>query len=525
MSAELIINGDFFETRVALVENGQVAEFYIERSSDLGIGGNIYKGRVVRVLPGMQAAFVDINLEKAAFLYVSDIHHPMGEIEQLLLNSCEGSGESEPSEEPAEPSEQEFNDVCYLQKHLVDIPIEDRLQEGQEILVQVAKEPIGNKGARITTHITLPGRHLVFMPTMDHVGVSRRIENEKERKRLREIMCAIKPPRCGFIVRTAADGVEPEKLEAEMNFLMKLWENIQRRAEQAPVPSLIYQELNVTLRAVRDLFTKEIDRLIIDSESEYRNILTFTETFMPSLKSAVELYQGEEPIFDAYGIEMEVQRALSRKIWLKSGGYIVIERTEALTAIDVNTGRYVGKRNLEETILKTNLEAVKEIAYQLRLRNIGGIIIIDFIDMEKESSREKVCNALKEAMRKDKSKTNILNMSDLGLIEMTRKRTKESIGQVLCEPCFYCDGEGYLKSKQTVCYEILRELERDRKDLFGQNINVTMHPEVAACFYDEERVHLEKVEERLHSCIVVKGDSAFHLDQFEITVLDLQGEG
>ena len=317
-------------------------------------------------------------------------------------------------------------------------------------------------------------------------------------------------------MRTAAEGAEPEKLQAEMEFLVKLWQNIQRKAENAPVPSLVNQELDITLRAVRDLFTKEVDRLVIDSETEYRRILNFIETFMPSLTQAVELYEGEESIFDAYGIEMEVQRALSKKIWLKSGGYIVIEMTEALTAVDVNTGRYVGKRNLEETILKTNLEAVKEIAYQLRLRNIGGIIIIDFIDMEKESNRDKVFNALKDAMKKDKSKTNILRMSELGLIEMTRKRTKESIGRVLCEPCFYCDGEGHLKSKQTVCYELLRELERERADYFGKNVLITVHPEVAARFCDEERGPLERVEERLHARITVKGEPSFHLEQYEI---------
>jgi ribonuclease G len=326
-----------------------------------------------------------------------------------------------------------------------------------------------------------------------------------------------KAPTCGFIVRTAAENAEPEKLEAEVDFLLKLWQNIQRRADQASATSLVYQELDVTLRAVRDLFTKEVDRLVIDSESEYRKVLNFTETFLPSLQTAVELYDGDEPIFDAYGIEMEIQRALSKKIWLKSGGYIVIEMTEALTAIDVNTGRYVGKRNLEETILKTNLEAVKEIAYQLRLRNIGGIIIIDFIDMEKESNREKVFNALKEATRKDKSKTNILRMSELGLIEMTRKRTKESIGRLLCESCFYCEGEGHLKSKQTVCYEILRELERERSDLFGRNIMVMVHPDVAARFYDEERGPLERVEERLHARIMIKGETSLHLEQYEIS--------
>jgi len=520
MSAELIINSSSFETRVALVENGQVAELYVERASDRGIGGNIYLGRVVRVLPGMQAAFVDINLEEAAFLYVTDIYHPMTDIEQVLLSACEVEGVEENAEKPVEPIGGEVDEAFEANRNHISVPIEDRLQEGQELLVQVAKEPIGHKGARITTHITLPGRHLVFMPTMDHVGVSRRIENEVERKRLREIMCAIKPSHCGFIVRTAAEGGDQEKLEAEVEFLSKLWQNIQRRSENAPVPSLVYQELDITLRAVRDLLTKEVDRLVIDSETEYRKILHFTENFMPSLRNAVERYEGDEPIFDAYGIEMEIQRALSKKIWLKSGGYIVIEMTEALTAIDVNTGRYVGKRNLEETILKTNLEAVKEIAYQLRLRNIGGIIIIDFIDMEKETNREKVFNALKDAMHKDKSKTNILHMSELGLIEMTRKRTKESIGQLLCEPCFYCEGEAYLKSRQTICYEILRELERERRELFGGNVVVMAHPEVAGRFCDEERGPLERVEEYLQARITVKGEPGFHLEQYEIAPLE-----
>ncbi|MFZ2446893.1 MAG: Rne/Rng family ribonuclease [Syntrophobacteraceae bacterium] len=522
MSAELIINSSPFETRVALVENGQVAELYVERSSDRGIGGNIYKGRVVRVLPGMQAAFVDIDLDKAAFLYVSDIHPPMGEIEQLMLSSCETEEEEGPEEPGESADENGYNEVLDLRRAYSNIPIEDRLQEGQDILVQVAKEPIGSKGARITTHITLPGRHLVFMPTMDHVGVSRRIEDEDERKRLREIMCDLKPNRCGFIVRTAAEWADREKLRSEADFVVKLWQSIQRRGENAPVPSVIYQELDITLRAVRDLFTKEVDRLVIDSEAEYRKILNFTETFMPSLQSAVELYEGDEPIFDAYGIEMEIQRALSKKIWLKSGGYIVIETTEALTAIDVNTGRYVGKRNLEETILKTNLEAVKEIAYQLRLRNIGGIIIIDFIDMEKEANREKVWNALRDATYKDKSKANILHMSELGLIEMTRKRTKESIGQVLCEPCSYCDGEGLLKSRQTVCYEILRDLERQRKEFFGRDILVLAHTEVVARFCDEERAPLERVEEKMHARIEVKADPNLHLEQYEITTMEAE---
>ncbi len=521
MSAELIINSNAFETRVALVENGQVAELYIERSSDKGISGNIYKGRVVRVLPGMQAAFVDIGLDKAAFLYVSDVYQPMGEIEQLLVSSPVDDNGDNRAGEAIEECGDEFNETGF-HRTFNSTPIEDRLQEGQEILVQVAKEPIGSKGARITTHITLPGRNLVFMPTMDRVGVSRRIEDEEERKRLRDIMCEIKPPHCGFIVRTAAEGAEGEKLRSESDFVARLWQTIQRRSESAPAPCLIYQELDITLRAVRDLFTKEVDKLVVDSGSEYRKILNFTETFMPSLCREVELYEGEEPIFDAYGIEMEIQRALSKKIWLKSGGYIVIESTEALTAIDVNTGRYVGKRNLEETILKTNLEAVKEIAYQLRLRNLGGIIIIDFIDMEKEANRERVWNGLRAATYKDKSKSNILRMSDLGLIEMTRKRTKESIGHILCEPCFYCDGEGHLKSKQTVCYEILRELERQRDDFYGRNVLVMTHPEVAAMFCDEERAALERVEEIMHALISVKADPELHLENYDIALLEVE---
>jgi ribonuclease G len=351
---------------------------------------------------------------------------------------------------------------------------------------------------------------------MDHVGISRRIEDENERFRLRELLLQIKPGKYGFIARTAAEGAESDKIKAEMDFMLRLWQTIQKNSEHSQVPSVLYQELDIILRAVRDLFTQEVDKLIIDSKEEYEKILKFVETFLPSLKASVKLYEGSEPVCDAYGIEMELQRALGKKVWLKSGGYIVIEMTEALTAIDVNTGRYVGKRNLEETILKTNLEAVKEIAYQLRLRNIGGIIIIDFIDMEKQSNREKVFNILSEALRKDKSKTNILKMSELGLIEMTRKRTKESINRGLREPCFYCDGEGYLKSKVTMCYEIFRDIERDHEALFGRSVMVTAHPEVAHLLYDEERHRLEILEKNLQARITVKADQNHHLEQYDI---------
>ncbi len=506
MHSELIINAASYETRIALLENGHVVELFIERHTDKTIAGNIYNGRVVKVLPGMQSAFVDIGLPKAAFLYVGDVCINHDQIVENFVYPRENN------------LEEDANNV--ETKLIPDIPIEERLQEGQELLVQIAKEPLGNKGARVTTHITIPGRNLVLMPMVRHVGVSRRIEDQEEREKLREIMQSIKPAEYGFIVRTAAEGAQVDKLSAEMDFLIKVWEDIKKKAENAPVPALIHKELDITLRAVRDLFTREVERLVVDSEKEYQKIIQFIESFMPSLKYSVELYQGSQPIFEAYGIEMEIQRALNKKVWLKSGGYIVIENTEALTAIDVNTGRYVGQRNVEETILKTNLEAIKEIACQLRLRNIGGIIIIDFIDMEKTSDRERVFETLTEIFKKDRSKTKVLRMSEFGLVEMTRQRTRENISRILQEPCPYCDGSGLVKSKQTVCYEILRAMERDKKELFGRDILVKAHPDVIALFYDEERSAFEEAEERLHARIYLKGDSSFHQEQFEIVPFD-----
>lgn len=503
MGNEILINVNSGETRVALLENGVLVELYLERRSEQGITGNIYKGRVVRVLPGMQAAFVDIGLEKAAFLYVADVHQDFEELE-LLMRAREEDGDG----------------FLMAEDEMINLDtpfqIEDLLHEGQEILVQVSKEPLGSKGARITSHISLPGRHLVLMPMVDQVGVSRRIENEAERRRLREIVQNIKPPGFGLIVRTASEGKGEAELRQDLDFLLKMWANIQKRKATSPVPSLIHKDLDITLRAIRDLFTQDVERAIIDSEEEYRKILDFCDTFMPQLKSSIELYDKEEPLFDYFGIEMEISRALGRKVWLKSGGYIVIDMTEALTVIDVNTGRYVGKRNLEDTILRTNLEAVKEIAYQLRLRNIGGIIIIDFIDMEKESSREKVFQALQEALKKDKSKTNILKISELGLVEMTRKRTRESLGRILSERCFYCDGRGYLKSRATICHEILREIQRDIRDLPGNNILVNVHPNVANFMYDEARMEIERLEKRYQKRIIINSKNDYHLEQFEI---------
>jgi len=450
----------------------------------------------------MQAAFVDIGLEKAAFLYVADVFDAIEEYENLM-----DGGKKEDHHDDG--SNQEFK---------VLHPIEDLLQEGQELLVQVSKEPIGTKGARITSHISLPGRHVVYMPTVDHVGISRRIEDEEERERLREIVDRVRQPGCGFIVRTASEGKSEDDLRADMQYLAKVWAAIVSTKEKATAPSLIHADLDVVQKVVRDIVTDDVNRIVIDSKPDHDRIVQFISTFMPKMKSSIELYDEEEPIFDQYGLEVEISRALGRKVWLKSGGYIIIEQTEALTAIDVNTGRFVGKHNLEDTILKTNLEAVKEIAYQLRLRNIGGIIIIDFIDMEKEVNREKVYAALEDALKSDKSKTNILKISELGLVEMTRKRVRESIGRMMCEPCPYCEGRGYVKSKTTICHEIFRELRREMLDIRGTKVLLSVHPQVADLLYDEERRGLEELEKKFKKRVTVRAKPGFHQEQFEVVI-------
>jgi ribonuclease G len=509
MAHELIINARPHETRVALVENGVVVELHIERKTGQELMGNIYRGRVVRVLPGMQAAFVDIGLERSAFLYVTEVHQDFLDLEQIMLRNSADNSEDHSAEDAAEE--------LHPSRSPIPLNIEDLLHEGQDMMVQIAKEPIGTKGARLTSHISLPGRHLVLMPNVDHVGVSRRIEDPVERERLRSLAQAIRPPRLGVIVRTASEGADKGKLKSEMDFLLKLWAGIQERMTKASGTSLLYKDLGICLRSVRDLFTREVDRLVIDSGEEHNKVMEFIETFAPSLKHSVEFYEGDDPIFDFYGIEMEISRALEKKIWLKSGGYIVIELTEALTAIDVNTGSYVGVRNLEETILKTNLEAVKEIAYQLRLRNLGGLIVIDFIDMEKKINRERVFTALRESLSKDKAKTHILKMSELGLIEMTRKRTRENLNRLLSEPCFYCDGRGSLKSKKTICCEVLRDIERETNVLTnGGDILVNVHPEIAHVLKEEEQESIMDLQRRINRRITISEKDGLHLEQYEV---------
>lgn len=483
---ELIINRTFGETRVSRLENGSVAEFYAERTHEADIVGNIYKGRVVRVLPGMQAAFVDIGLARTAFLHVSDF---LG-AEDLAEGIVEAARKS---------------------------PIQDILKEGREILVQAAKEPIGTKGARLTSFVSLPGRYLVYMPTVDHIGVSRRIEDAKERGRLREIVEKFKPKDAGFIIRTASEGVSLKELKSDINYLTKLWSEIEDRSKKIKAPALVHSEFDVVLRVVRDMFTADIERLVVDSKNDFDRIRRFVEKFMPNVKSKVEYYGGNEPIFDKYGIEVEITRALGQKVWLKSGGYIIVEQTEALTAIDVNTGKFVGKRDLEDTILRTNLEAVREIVYQLKLRNIGGIIVIDFIDMNKHLNRAKVFSALKDALKLDRTRTTITKISELGLVEMTRKRTRDDLRNMLTDPCPYCDGKGYLKSPTTVCYEIFRDIIREAGRSKSKQIMVHANPAVTNVLYNEERRFVEDLEKIIKKTIVIKELSEYHLEQFELS--------
>jgi ribonuclease G len=610
MSSILVINAAGRETRVALIENGQIAEFYLERKKDKGIVGNIYKGRVTRVLPGMQAAFVDIGLERAAFLYVTDVFYdpdfsrsqfeltegehedppevpeiadhpesvappllgPDGETEQDPAEITTGEGTSageaapvdlslsappnalaqEPSpveeDRPAEavptagappppiqaPAQEvrserrtrergRFGREDRLRNRHEDRPknrkparIEQLLKLGQEVLVQVSKDPIGTKGARLTSHISIPGRHLVFMPTVDHIGISRRISNEKERRRLREIVDRLRPPGTGFIVRTVAENVPQQKLESDIRFLISVWNECVRRNEKNANPGLLYPDLDLILRATRDLFAQDVEKLVVDDREEYERVLEFITTQDPALRERVLLHDGDEPIFDAYGIEQEVSRAVQRKVWLRSGGYLIIDQAEALTAIDVNSGRYVGKKSLEETITRINVEAAREIAYQLRLRNIGGIIICDFIDMEKSINRDKVFKTLQEALGRDKAKTNVLRISELGLVEMTRKRVRESLGRILHEDCPVCEGRGFVKTGTTVCYEIFRYIRREAPNFKEPVLVVNCSPEVARLLQAEERDELRHLMDRFNKSIQAKPQQAYHRDQFDI---------
>lgn len=505
---KIICNVTSGETRVALLENRILTELFVERKTDLGIVGNIYKGRVTKVLPGMQVAFVDMGLPRAGFLYVSDIDRFSTQMMSGLA-----PGEDSPVTEDDVELEAETQSVR-TQK------IENLLHEGQELMVQVSKEPMGAKGARITSYITLPGRYLVMMPGANQVGVSRRIESETEKKRLREIVRKLKKNGCGYIIRTAAGEKDEEEVQKDIDFLDKLWKSVTERYETAQAPSLIHRDLNIIQRALRDLFTSDISEMVIDSAAEHEDAIAFCRSYLPGLAEKISMYDGVEPLFDVYNLEVEIERALNRKVWLKSGGYIVIDQTEALTAIDVNTGKFVGKNDQEETILRTNLEAVREIVYQLRLRNIGGLIIIDFIDMEKEESKEKVYSALNQALKGDRSRSNILKISELGLVEMTRKRARESLMRTLTTTCPYCDGRGVVKSSLTKLYEVYRDIRRvaARRQKDERLITITVPPGVADLMFEEESSYLDKLEKELKIKIAINPDENLSQEDYEVSL-------
>lgn len=493
LETEILIDANPYEIRVAMLEAGRLVEFYAERARDRGITGNVYKGKIVRVLPGMQSAFIEVGHDRTAFLHVTDIRDELEEDAEDDEREHGGKGHS-----GAPPATR----------------IQDLIKEGQELMVQVAKEPIGTKGARVTSYISLPGRYLVFMPTYDKVAVSRRISSDRERRRLKDIVHELRPPGTGFIVRTVCEGMTSEDVKADMDYLLKLWNLIQRTREKAPTPSLLYKELDLTLRTIRDTFSSGVTRLLISPREEYDRAMKFVQEFMPHLAGRLAIYEGKEDIFDAHGIEIELASTLERKVWLRSGGHIIIDQLEALTAVDVNTGKYVGKKSSEETILKTNLEAIKEIVYQLRLRNIGGIIVIDFIDMDKGANREKVYNELKEALKADKARTNILKVSELGIVEMTRKRTRESLIQSLCEPCPYCDGNGVVKGKDTVVMEIYRELAKDLPHMKKEAV-LYVSSAVAERLIEEAGV-LGELEKRFDKTVTIKVVERFHQERYEI---------
>ncbi|MEA3547677.1 MAG: Rne/Rng family ribonuclease [Thermodesulfobacteriota bacterium] len=506
MASDLVINATPYETRIALIEYGNLVEFYQERPNERGLVGNIYLGKVVRVLPGMQASFVDVGLERTGFLYVDDVQVDKDDFERRLQSCTDDSCCSVSDQEPPES----------LLRRIPGKGIADLLKEGQELLVQICKEPIGTKGARLTCHITLPCRNLVFMPRTDHIGISRKIEDESVRQKLRQDIEELRPAGTGFIVRTVAENASREELEADMEFLLHLWSEIQDFAEKSSMMSLVHEDLDIILRVVRDIFSPDIDRLVVDDRMTYDRVLKFVDTFAPHLREKVHFCEDEQPIFELYGIETDISRALDKKIWLRCGGYIIIESTEALTVIDVNTGRYVGKRDLEETIFKTNMEAAKEIAYQLRLRNIGGIIIIDFIDMEDQANRNMVFRSLNEAVKKDKSRINILKFSEFGLIQMTRKRNREDLANMMCEPCFYCHGKGMLKSERTLCYEIFRKISAKAGKIKGRNVTLNVHPNVAGIMLKEETDTIHQLENEWNKTLTIIPVKDLHQEKYEI---------
>lgn len=536
MTKEMIIASNGHETRVAILEDDLLAEIFVERERSRGVVGNIYKGRVSKVLPGMQSAFVDIGLERDGFLYVTDVVNTLEEFERL-------SGEDEDEVPPAPvavngeaPAEAAAGAAPPADRRrgrggrggdrdeprAPDPKIEDLVKEGQDIIVQVAKEPLGTKGARLTSHVTLPGRFLVFMPTVDHVGVSRKIASRDERARLRGIVREFREQHHfggGVIIRTAAENRPKEDIVADLSYFHRVWTEMRHKSETHRAPAVVYREASLVSKLLRDLLTDDFTAIRIDNPQEHGRVVEFIGRIMPDMAPRVKLYDKEFPIFEEYGVQAELDKALKSKVWLKSGGSIVINQTEALVAIDVNTGRYVGKKTagrLEDTIIKTNLEAMKEIVRQIRLRDLGGIIVLDFIDMEDKKNRQKVFQAVEQELRKDRAPSKTLQVSDFGLVIITRKRVKQSLEKTLTEPCPYCTGTGTIKSASTICYEILTEVRKVGEDLDGAGVLLRVNPDIARALKEEERGVLRDLKDMLRRDVIVKPDVHLHHEQFDV---------
>jgi len=506
MSAELLVNTSPFETRIARIENGLAEEVYIERERERGLKGNIYKGRVQRVLPGIQAAFVDIGLSKSGFLYAGDIATP--ETESLDDDNTENeSNDDETEGENTAP------------RRRVIPPINTLVREGQEILVQVSKDPISSKGPRLTSLLSLAGRYLVYLPALEHVGIARRMEGQEERERLLNIGHEIRPDNAGLIIRTVAEGHSKEELQDDLNFLIRLWSDIEKRSKNTITGSVIHAELSLHLRVMRDYVDDEVQKIHIDSKETYQSMKKFADNFMPEVAKRLYYYPGDRPIFDVYGVEEELNRALKRKVPLKSGGHIVIEQTEALIAIDVNSGSFVRSRSMEETGFKTNLEAVHEIVHQLRLRNLGGIIVVDFIDMQEEENKTRMLEVLEEALTRDKTKTNVVQLSSLGLVEMTRKRTRDSLGRTLLNECSRCESVGFTKSPTTICYQLFREVVAEARAYPCEKLMIIAHPKLIDVLLGEESEQVARLEEFLGKQIALKSDMQLDPEHFEIALL------
>ena len=560
MNKEMIISAGDHETRVAILEDDQVVEVFIEREKHRGVVGNVYKGRVNKVLPGMQSSFVDIGLERDAFLYVSEVVNTVEEFERLAgddedeavvalgtppaeavvaAESGDAADTGETVSVAAEPSvasptppngrhERRGRErtgsaggPTARSDDRPDAKIEDLLKEGQDILVQVVKEPLGTKGARLTSHVTMPGRFLVFMPTVDHVGVSRKIDSREERGRLRGIVREFREQHGftgGVIIRTAAGGRSKEDIVSDLSYFHQVWTEIRQKMEARRAPALLFQEQSLVTKLLRDLLTDDYSAIRLDDPQEHRRVVALVERIMPNLLPRVKLYTKDYPILEEYGVQAEIDKALRSKVWLKSGGYLVINQTEALVAIDVNTGRYVGKRTgrLEDTIVKTNLEAVKEIVRQLRLRDLGGIVVLDLIDMEEKKNRQRVFQEVEKELRKDRSPSKAIQVSDFGLVIVTRKRVKQSLERQLTEPCPYCSGSGSIKSSSTICYEIMTELKKIGSELDGQGVIVRVNPDIARALKEEEPALLRDLQQSLGKAVTITPDVHLHHEQFDV---------